>query len=126
MKDLKEELLQVDIDFSALSKANGMNYAFLVYAHPDAVFLRDKAYPLVGKNKIRELFESRGDSGYTLTWSPLYADVASSGELGYSYGIYEMKSGDEISKGTYVSVWKKDKKGQWRWVLDSGNEGLGE
>lgn len=34
--------------------------------------------------------------------------------------------GNQENKGTYVSVWKKDNKGEWKFVLDSGNEGLDE
>jgi ketosteroid isomerase-like protein len=28
-------------------------------------------------------------------------------------------------KGTYISVWKKDAAGNWKYVLDSGNKGIG-
>ncbi len=28
-------------------------------------------------------------------------------------------------KGTYVYIWKKDSNGKWKFVLNSGNEGLG-
>ena len=31
-----------------------------------------------------------------------------------------------MQRGTYVTIWKKDADGTWKWVLDSGNEGLGE
>jgi hypothetical protein len=29
-----------------------------------------------------------------------------------------------VRKGTYVSIWKKDENGNWKWVLDTGNPGL--
>jgi hypothetical protein len=29
-----------------------------------------------------------------------------------------------IGNGTYLSVWKKDPFGNWKLVLDTGNEGL--
>lgn len=47
--------------------------------------------------------------------------------LGYTYGIYTLKTPDRemMRKGTYVSVWIKEE-GVWRFVLDSGNEGVGE
>jgi ketosteroid isomerase-like protein len=35
------------------------------------------------------------------------------------------QEGKELSEnGTYVSIWKKDQFGNWKFVLDTGNEGL--
>lgn len=131
-KNIKENtfaLMDVDRDFSRMSEQMGVNKAFLFYAADDAVLLRPNNPPIVGKNTMKEKFFSRSDSGFTLTWQPLYADVAKSGELGYTFGIYEFKAldkdGNTVSEnGTYVSIWKKDKSGNWKFVLDTGNEGL--
>lgn len=122
----KEELLQTDIAFSRLSKEQGRNRAFLEYMADDAVMLRTNHEPIKGKKTIKKLFDKEDDSGYTLTWKPLYADIAESGELGYTYGIYELKVDEVVEKGTYTSVWKKNKKGEWKFVLDTGNKGLGK
>jgi ketosteroid isomerase-like protein len=51
--------------------------------------------------------------------------------MGYTYGIYtvEMDSpeGTVVTKeGTYATIWKKDKDGNWKFVLDTGNQGLGK
>ena len=125
----KQELINVDTQFSKLSEARGVNEAFLTYIADDGVLLRKNNFPIVGKAIIKERFFSRPDSDYTLTWKPLYADIAQSGELGYTYGIYEFKAMDPegkpiIGTGTYASIWKKDQFGIWKFVLDSGNEGL--
>lgn len=126
----KEALKQVDIEFSNLSLEKGMNYAFLSYAAHDGVLLRPKSYPIEGIDKIKESLED-SDTSFTLTWSPLFAAVSESLELGYTYGIYELtiKSSDanpQVHKGTYLTIWKKDKYGNWKFVLDTGNAGLGE
>ncbi len=125
----KQELLKVDAEFSKLSESRGVNEAFLTYLDDDGVLLRPGNHPIVGKAIIEERFFSRPDSGYTLTWEPFYADIAESGELGYTFGIYELRTMDTegspiIRNGTYVSIWKKDKSGNWKFVLDTGNEGL--
>ena len=62
---------------------------------------------------------------YTLTWVPIKADVARSGELGFTYGTYLLTI-KNIGKeeGTYCTIWKKDKNHSWKFVLDTGNEGL--
>ncbi len=79
---------------------------------------------LVGKSNVGILFRG-DDSNKEFTWEPLYADVAKSGELGYTYGTYQIITVENSEKGTYVSIWKKDSNGKWKFVLDSGNEGLG-
>ena len=122
--DMNKELIAVDNAFSALSKEKGMNYAFLAYVAEDGVMLSPNRMPIVGKTKIKALFQNN-DSETEFTWEPLYADVSKSGELGYTYGTYQIKTEGTIQKGTYVSIWKKDIKGNWKFVLDSGNDGLG-
>lgn len=125
----KQELINVDNQFSKLSEVRGVNEAFLYYLADDAVLLRSNSFPIIGKEIIKERFFSRPDSGYTLTWKCLYADIAQSGELGYTFGIYEFKALDAqgnpiIGNGTYLSIWKKDQFGNWKLILDTGNEGL--
>ena len=127
----KEELIKTDEAFSNLSKEKGMKYAFLEYATENVVMLRKNNLPLEGIEALRTSYQSFSDTGFVLTWKPLYADIANSGEMGYTYGIYTSTVVDSTgvkteSKGTYVSIWKKDKNGKWKFVLDSGNEGLGE
>ena len=129
LSQTKEELMQVDRDFSKLSLEKGMNVAFMEYLAEDGALLRPNNMPITGKEKIKEHF-SRPDTNFTLTWEPLFADVAASRDLGYTYGTYkiEMKGPDGApmsSEGTYVSIWKKDNNGNWKFVMDTGNQGLG-
>ena len=129
-KTKKEELLNIDKAFSELSEEKGMKFAFLEYAADDAVILRANSFPIKGKNAIAEDYKTFSDTGFILTWEPQYAEIAVSGELGYTYGIYTSTINDKEgnptkNKGTYISIWKKDEKGRWKFVLDTGNEGLG-
>ena len=123
-----DALLELDRQFSRESEELGANTAFLKYIDKDAVLLRANRYPVEGSDKIIELF-SRPDTGFVLTWEPSFAHVSGSGDLGYTYGIYQMESispegGTDINRGTYVTIWKKDADGSWKFVLDSGNSGL--
>ncbi|HQB79140.1 MAG TPA: hypothetical protein PLJ52_12430 [Tenuifilaceae bacterium] len=34
------------------------------------------------------------------------------------------KETEQESQGTYVTIWKQNANGYWRFVLDSGNSGL--
>ena len=127
-----QSLLETDKTFSKLSFETGSNNAFLHFIDSGAVMLRDHSKPLVGADSIRNLLLEQSDSGFKLTWEPSYADVSGSGDLGYTYGIYNLWLPDEhgkfisMQKGTYVTIWKKNADGTWKWVLDSGNEGLEE
>jgi len=122
----KQELMQTDRDFSTLSQEKGRNFAFLSYIDEQGVMLRTNSKPIEGKNAVSSLFSAEDDSHYSLTWQPTKAEVSASGDLGYTYGIYEFKVDSIIEKGTYATVWKKNKKGQWKFVLDTGNKGISE
>ena len=123
----KKELMEVDRAFSNLSEAKGMKNAFIEFADSNAVLLRPNEMPIVGANAIDFLIQLN-DSDFTLTWQPNNGVISSSGDLGFTYGIYAMKpkSKDTTIYGTYTSIWKKQKDGKWKFILDSGNEGIGD
>jgi len=123
----KLELMDVDRAFSKMSEEKGMKNAFLEYIDSNGVLLRPNNLPIAGADAIDYLIR-QNDSGYTLKWEPRNGAVAKSGDLGYTYGIYALRPSqkDTIIYGTYVSIWKKEKSGKWKYVLDTGNEGLGD
>jgi ketosteroid isomerase-like protein len=121
-------LLQTDRDFSAMSEQEGMFDAFLFFIADDGVILRDNAFPARGKSTLGEYYAGKSDTSFVLTWEPLFGNISAGGDLGYTYGIYSsrVKATGEVSKGTYVSIWKKQPDGSWKFVLDSGTQGLPE
>ena len=123
--DYQAEMIAADRDFSKLSEEKGMRFALLQYIDGKGVLLRPNAAPLVGGNAIS--FISQGnDTSYIMTWEPSGGTVAKSGELGYTYGVYSLKPNDKdtIYYGTYVSVWKRQPDGKWKFALETGNEGI--
>lgn len=121
-------LKQVDIQFSNLSKEEGVKEAFLAFTAENGVLLRPFMMPVVGYDEVKKFMEE-GDSNFQLTWEPVYADVSTSGDMGYTFGLYtavfkDSKGVEQTNRGTYVSIWKKDKEGNWKFVLDTGNPGL--
>ena len=123
----KLELMDVDRAFSKMSEEQGMRNAFLEFIDSNGILLRPDNLPIAGADAIDYLIR-QNDSGYTLKWEPRNGAVAKSGELGYTYGIYALKPSnkDTLIYGTYVSIWKKEKSGKWKYVLDTGNQGIGE
>ncbi len=121
-------LLQTDRDFSTMSVKDGMFKAFLFYIADDGVILRNNSFPAKGKENLKELFAGKSDTDFILSWEPLFAKISDSGDLGYTYGIHTNtnKTTGEIAKGTYITVWQKQIDGSWKFVLDTGTQGLTE
>jgi ketosteroid isomerase-like protein len=120
------ELKSVDRAFSEHSKKEGMKAAYMEYLDSNGVVLRANQMPIVGANAIDYLIQ-QNDADYILTWDPQQADIAESGELGFTYGIYLMrsKSVDTSIYGTYTNIWKRQSDGQWKLYLNTYNEGVG-
>jgi ketosteroid isomerase-like protein len=91
-----------------------------------AVEVPNGAPIIQGKVNIAKTMGFLDDKNNQLTWTPVGADISASGDLGYTYGTYEFRSRDKDGKpvvdhGKYTSIWKKQKDGSWKVVLDMGN-----
>lgn len=119
-------LLETDRAFSQMSVNEGMFKAFLSYIAEDGVILRNNSYPAKGRQNLENFFSLRSDTSFILKWEPLFETIAESGDLGYTYGIHTdiNKSTGQETRGTYVTIWKKQKDGSWKFVLDTGTQGL--
>lgn len=111
----RDSLTNLDREFSAASAKQGAVAAFTSYAAEEVRLFRNDHFPFVGKTAIAEAL---GASKGMLTWQPAFADASRSGDLGYTYGSYEVKSdGVPTAKGNYMRFWKKQN-GEWKVVLD--------
>jgi len=106
---------KLETEFAERSAKKGAADAFDSYLAEDARLLRENIAPAVGKNTALSLVSARLGS---LSWQVTAADISASGDLGYTYGVFEFKSGSAASEhGSYVHVWKKHN-GKWKVVLD--------
>jgi ketosteroid isomerase-like protein len=121
----KMQMMEADRAFSKMSKEKGMHKAFIEYMDDDGVLLRPENYPLIGADAVDHLTQIN-DTNFVMQWEPRGGAIAKSGELGYTYGLYMLKPShaDTVLYGTYVSIWKKQPDGRWKFILDSGNEGV--
>jgi ketosteroid isomerase-like protein len=117
-------LLDADIAFSDYSVKHGMQKAFIEFAHDSVVLLKDKHMPIVGKQSLIDSYIGKSDTGFILTWKPAYGIISESGELGYTYGFWKFVAQKDTSEGTYMTIWKKDLQGHWKYIADTGNDGL--
>lgn len=95
-----------------------MKKAFLTFLSDDAILFRPG--PVNGKDVWRKAKETTAQ----LEWRPTLACVAASGELGYTSGPWVFTPEAHLDQppqyGYFVSVWKKERDGSWRVVLDLG------
>jgi ketosteroid isomerase-like protein len=118
-----DEVVNADIAFSDMSRQVGMKKAFMEYIGNDGVLLRPDYLPIIGADAI-DFLSQINDTAFKLTWTPTKGGISQSGDLGYTYGVYELTTADTILKGTYVNVWKKQSDGSWKFIVDSGNPGI--
>lgn len=119
-------LIDADIAFSDYSVKHGIQKSFIEFADDSVVLLKPKRMPIVGKLSLIKSYEGKSDSGVVLTWKPAKAIISKSGELGYTYGFWTFVAKTDTSHGTYMTVWKKNPSGQWKYIADTGNDGLGK
>ena len=122
------QLVMVDKEFSKMSAEKGLKAAFLYYAADSAIKLRNKEFPVIGKDEIKKMFEEDpAGNQTTLTWTPVRAEIGAANDLGYTFGNWKMRIDDSTSAtsdtfyGNYITIWKKQPDGSWKWVLDGGN-----
>lgn len=93
----------------------------------DGSVLAPNAPIAVGHDAIRKLFSVFfGLPSLKIAWHVGGAEVAHSGDMAYTTGVYEMAWNDPSGKpmsdhGKYVTVWKKQRDGAWKVKLDIFN-----
>lgn len=111
-------LVEIERSFARTSVEKGIKDAFLTYLADDAIVFRPK--PIKAKPLYATLQQNPG----SLSWFPIYADVSRAGDMGYTTGPFEYRSDPDNNKadgcGFYVSIWKKQKDGVWKVMIDGG------
>jgi ketosteroid isomerase-like protein len=125
MENEKSALLETDREFSEFSVNHGAAEAFNKYLQDEAFQLPAGRLPIRGRENIyNSMLE--GNQEYILSWEPQDAEVAASGDMGWSWGIYtitfQTEKGETSRQGKYLNVWKKDAEGNWRVLIDMGNQ----
>jgi ketosteroid isomerase-like protein len=117
----RKSLLDAEQAFSNDSSTKGIRTTLLARADETLRLYRQNSFPIVGRESVAETLKAVNEF---VTWRPLKADVASSGELGYAYGTYEVRAKSSDAKpterGNYARVWKQ-RDGAWRVVFQVAN-----
>ena len=98
--------------------------AFADWFAQDGVALNNGQAPLIGLVAIRKS-ANWDPKVYQLTWTTTDAQMGPSGDMGYTWGHFEGHSKDAAgnpvtTSGRYITMWRKEKDGSWKVVLDAG------
>jgi ketosteroid isomerase-like protein len=99
----------------------GWKQAFLEYFSDSAIGYNGEE---VGPAKEQVRANPDPPKDHQLLWEPRYGDVARSGELGFLTGpsrnILPSRNNGQPRHGVYASVWKRERDGTFRVVMDVG------
>jgi len=120
----KSEIVEAEMNFSAMAAENGIPEAFLSYAADDVVLMRNNKL-VVGKQDLIAYLENQpvNVKNERLSWKPDFVDVSASGDLAYTYGQFIYSYTDSTgtiveNRGVFHTVWKRQHDGSWRYVWD--------
>ncbi|HZH33583.1 MAG TPA: hypothetical protein VEX64_02025 [Pyrinomonadaceae bacterium] len=113
-----ESVVGAEKAFARTAEEKGTKAAFLQFAADNGLVFNP--IPL----NAREAWSKRSDNSPLLVWQPAWADASASGDFGYTTGPWSMhpksKADTATSFGEYVTIWKKQPGGDWKFVLEIG------
>jgi ketosteroid isomerase-like protein len=112
-----EDLVAAERAFAADASARSTRAAFLAYLAEDGLVFDP------GPSSGQRVWGARKENKSRLEWAPELAEVAASGDLGYTSGPWRYTpEGAEkpVAFGHYFTVWRKDKDGKWKVLIDHG------
>jgi ketosteroid isomerase-like protein len=120
-----EQVRAADTAFSALAQRVGTGRAFGDFAADNAQIFSTPGEFITGPRAISESFGPSGSSG-ALVWHPVAGEAAKSGDLGFTVGnaVFTGRredGGQVVRYSKYLTVWKKQRDGEWRYVVDGGS-----
>ena len=123
--DLEAERSALLATDESWSESVGDTDEFLSYFTDDAYFMPFNA-PLARDDAIRATWEYLVSlPGFALEWTASNADVAESGELGYTVGSFKLTLEQDgalmVTVGKYATVWRKQADGAWKVQVDVFN-----
>jgi ketosteroid isomerase-like protein len=126
MDENAKSLVEIDGNWSKAAVARDADKVASFYAE-DAIAYPPSEPVAIGRPATAKVWSSYfSNDSFKISWKALHAEVAKSGDLGYTAGTYEDSfkgsDGKQINQqGKYVTVWKKQENGTWMVVHDIWN-----
>lgn len=117
-----QEMISTEHAFARMAAEKNTRDAFMAYIADDGLLFRPGA--VNGKKWMLDHPVPPSDKRPLLAWQPILALVARAGDLGFSTGPWQSKADINDEKpsayGQFVTVWKKQPGGSWKFVVDLG------
>jgi ketosteroid isomerase-like protein len=120
-----EGIRSADADFSRDAGRLGTGEAFGRYAAEDAQIFSGPGEFISGPRAIMQSFGATSTKN-SLVWHPVHGEVSEAGDLGFTVGnaVFTGQREDGaplVLYSKYLTVWKKQRDGSWRYVVDGGS-----
>jgi len=125
----QQALMNTDKEWSKMAGDLGLSKTLDAHYADEIVDLSPGMPALVGKVAVDQAVAA--DTGKSMTndkglsWIPEKAEVAKSGEMGFTWGRWifkgNMSGADTTMYGVYSTVWEKQTDGSWKAVVDQYN-----
>ena len=112
------ELLRQERAFAARSREAGPKTAFAEYMDPADSRAFQGGDPLRGAAAIGDMHKGPGQ----LDWQAKEVFASKGGDMGVVWGTFQFTVPKTPLKvtGRYVTAWRKDAKGRWKAIIDTG------
>ena len=115
------QMIEAERAFAARALVVGWKQAFLDYFAAEAVGF-DQGQAGLAREQVAKAPDPPPD--LQLIWEPRFGDIAGSGDLGYLTGpvrnVRASRDGGKPRYSNYMSVWKRQRDGSFKVVMDAG------
>ena len=109
------ELVQVERDFASASVTEGLVTAYVARMANDIRCYRQGKYPIKGVSDVTTaLSQIEG----VWTWDVNHADIASAGDLAYTFGESRLDNAGVSTRFSYGRIWRRGDDGAWQLAVD--------
>jgi ketosteroid isomerase-like protein len=112
-----EDMVAAERAFAADAAARTMRDAFLAALAADAVVFQP------GPSEGQRIWSARQPNKNRLEWTPAMAEIAASGDLGYTVGPWRITPEGAVAPAAYgwfFTLWRKQADGRWKVLADHG------
>jgi ketosteroid isomerase-like protein len=110
-----KELLEREKLILSEWKKSPLNSTYFSFLAPNVRMQRNGHLPTTNTDTINVWIDHLDK---TLLWKSNGAGAATSGDLGFTYGLIETAGNPEITKGHYVRIWRKRPGANWNIILE--------
>jgi ketosteroid isomerase-like protein len=129
LSQARDTLLSTDRQWAAVASAGKDVERIVAFWDDDAEVYPAGAPVVRGKAAIRTFVrQSLATPGFHIVWHPQKASLSADGTMGYTSGdnaltIPGARGGLTTITGRYVTVWRRNTRGEWKCVIDIWNAG---